>query len=211
MATRVFFIAFSLSRILLSGYAFIPSNISLKARDLNTPECTVMMKAICGKGLSMGRDEALKRMVSAPLLSLAFLTPGAHMAEAKISVKPGAAFENLVKAREELALASEKYLTKKDYEGMREYFADESLNINNYEDNANVLLSSKQLDAESKKEIGTIRRYGVGADVIIMYGGLKGEIDEENDAPNYSAVSKSLQRTMQSLDEVITICRSNGF
>ena len=169
------------------------------------------MKETGGNGLSMGRDEALKRMLSTPFISLAFLIQDAHVAEAKISVKPGAAFENLVKAREELVLASEKYLTKKDYNGMREYFADERLNINNYEENANVLLSSKQLDAESKKEIGTIRRYGVGADVIIMYGGVKVEIDEDNDAPNYDTVSKSLQRTIQSLDEVITICRGNGF
>ena len=35
---------------------------------------------------------------------------------------------------------------------------------------------NKQLDAESKIAIGTVRRYGAGADVIIMYGGLKGEI-----------------------------------
>ena len=54
--------------------------------------------------------------------------------------------------------------------------------MNNYESNAQALLESKRLDAESKKDIGTIRRYGVGADVIIMYGGLKNEIDEENES-----------------------------
>jgi len=93
---------------------------------------------------------------------------------------------------------------------MREYLADTALNINRYEENANAILTSKALDAESKKEIGTIRRYGVGADVIIMYGGLKAEIDEENEAPDFNTVRSAIKRTMDSLDEIILICRSNG-
>lgn len=92
---------------------------------------------------------------------------------------------------------------------MKDYLSNPSLNINNYEENANALLASKQLDAESKKAIGTIRRYGVGADVIIMYGGLKAELEEEE--ANYGTLSKSLQRAVDSLDEVIAICKSNGF
>jgi hypothetical protein len=54
-----------------------------------------------------------------------------------------------------------------------------------------------------------IRRYGVGADVIVMYGGLKMEVDEER--PNFSEIQKYLKRTVDSLDEVIAICMSNGF
>ena len=50
---------------------------------------------------------------------------------------------------------------------MQEYFADDSLNMNKYEENTNALLASKQLGRESKVAIGTIRRYGVRADVII--------------------------------------------
>ena len=92
---------------------------------------------------------------------------------------------------------------------MKEFTESSASNMNNYEDNANSLLASKQLDAESKKEIGTIRRYGVGADVIIMWGGLKAELEEEE--PSFAAVQKSLQRSMDSLDEVIAICKSNGF
>ena len=83
--------------------------------------------------------------------------------------------------------------------------------MNNYESNAQALLESKRLDAESKKDIGTIRRYGVGADVIIMYGGLKNEIDEGNESTSASEVVKYLRRTSDSLDEVLAICRSNGF
>jgi hypothetical protein len=64
---------------------------------------------------------------------------------------------------------------------------------------------------EDKKAIGTIRRYGVGADVIIMYGGLVAELDEENEEPNVAEASKYAARALDSLDEVIAICRSNGF
>ena len=85
--------------------------------------------------------------------------------------------------------------------------------MNNYEANAQALLESKRLDAESKKDIGTIRRYGVGADVIIMYGGLKNEINnKENDMPTSAGeVGTFIRRTSDSLDEVIAICKSNGF
>ena len=126
-------------------------------------------------------------------------------------LRPDDAYANLVKAREELNVAGEKFLSKRDWEGLRTYLSDEAVNMNNYESNAQALLESKRLDAESKKDIGTIRRYGVGADVIIMYGGLKNEIDEGNESTSASEVAKYLRRTSDSLDEVLAICRSNGF
>jgi len=64
---------------------------------------------------------------------------------------------------------------------------------------------------EDKKAIGTIRTYGVGADVIIMYGGFLSAIDEENEDVDLSLVEKNLARTYESLNEVITICENNGF
>lgn len=118
---------------------------------------------------TINRKMAFKQMALIPFL----MTQSPNIAEAKISIKPEAAFAGLVKAREELDYAFANFLNKKDYDSMREYFADESLNMNKYEENASALLASKQLDSESKVAIGTIRRYGVGADVIIMYGGLK--------------------------------------
>ncbi|KAL7524250.1 hypothetical protein ACHAXR_000490 [Thalassiosira sp. AJA248-18] len=126
-------------------------------------------------------------------------------------LRPDDAYASLVNARKELQVAREKYLPKKDWEGLRDYLSEEAVNMNNYEVSAGALLESKRLDAESKKDIGTIRRYGVGADVIIMYGGLKGEVDEENESPNYASVEKYIRRTAESLDEVLAICRSNGF
>ncbi len=159
--------------------------------------------------LVVGRKKALEQIIiSLSLVAQATTAPQA--AQAKTSIKPDSAFQSLLAAREELSTAQRKFLPNRDYDGMRDYFADNSLNINLYEENANALLASKALDAESKKEIGTIRRYGVGADVMIMYGSLRAEIDEENESPDYSTVSKSLQRTADSLDEVIAICRSNG-
>lgn len=56
--------------------------------------------------------------------------------------------------------------------------------------------------------IGT---YGAGADVMIMYGGLMSEIDENNDEPDLSSAQKYLTRTVDSLSEVISICRNGGF
>jgi len=126
-------------------------------------------------------------------------------------LRPDDAYANLVKARAELQLAGKTYLPARDWEGLRTYLAEGATNMNAYEANAQALLESKRLDAESKKDIGTIRRYGVGADVIIMYGGLKGEVDEENESPNGGDIAKYLKNTGNALDEVIAICRSNGF
>jgi hypothetical protein len=95
---------------------------------------------------------------------------------------------------------------------LREYLSNEDSYLNNYDAYANALLTSKRLDAESKQAIGTIRRYGVGADVIIMYGGLKTELSEENEEPNSGEIEKYYIRALDSLEEVIAIVRSNpGF
>jgi hypothetical protein len=124
-------------------------------------------------------------------------------------IKPQVAFEGLIKAREELQNAQNKYLSKRDYNGLREYL-ERAENINNFERNALAILASKKLDDEDKKAIGTIRRYGSGADVIIMYGGLIAEIDEGNEEPDAATVQKYMTRTMDSLDEVIAICKNSG-
>ena len=133
------------------------------------------------------------------------------VAYAKSSMKPEVALENLMQARQELANGAKKYLPKGDYSGLKEYLdSNEATHINNFELYSSALLESKMLDAESKKAIGTIRTYGAGADVMIMYGGLKSELNE--DPPDSSEAIKYLQRAVNSLDEVIAIVRSNdGF
>ena len=130
----------------------------------------------------------------------------------KSNIDPETAYLNLRKAREELVFAGKKYFPKQDWDGLREYLNNDDAFINNYDENANALLTSKRLDTESKQAIGTIRRYGVGADVIIMYGGLKAELSEDNERPNSAEISKYYVKTLDSLEEVILIVRSNpGF
>jgi len=128
------------------------------------------------------------------------------------TIDPETAYRNLRKAREELVAAGRIYFPKRNVDGLREYLNNEELNINSYDANASSLLKSKRLDAESKKEIGTIRRFGVGADVIIMYGALKSELSEDNERPNGAEIEKYYIRALDSLEEVIMIVRSNpGF
>ena len=125
-------------------------------------------------------------------------------------MKPDDALRNLILAREEMVHGARTYLPKGDYVGLKVYLDEVATHMNKYEIYSSALLESKALDAESKKAIGTIRTYGVGADVLIMYGGLKNELNES--PPDSSSVIKYIQRTINSLDEVIAICRSNdGF
>ena len=155
-----------------------------------------------------------RRVALANIMSLASSVPVLllYPSNANAKLDPDTAYLNLRAAREELVVAGRKYFPKRDLEGLRDYLENEAVNMNNYEINAQALLESKRLDAESKKEIGTIRRYGVGADVIIMYGGLKSEISEDNDPINFKEAEKYYVRTLDALEEVIAICRSNkGF
>jgi hypothetical protein len=174
-----------------------PTTAGLVLKNENTDGFTDLIES------SSSRRTMLRAMGCIPLTGL-FVSP----AVAK-GIQPDTAFANLVKAREELFTAYKTFIPSRDSEGLRAYLTDEAPNMNNYAMNAQALLESKRLDAESKKEIGTIRRYGVGADVIIMYGGLKTEVDEER--PNFSEIQKYLKMTVNSLDEVIAICMSNGF
>lgn len=129
------------------------------------------------------------------------------------NISPDEAFDNLIQAREELITAAKEFLPNRKLDEMRDYLLnddnEQQRQINKYEANAQVLLESKKLDVEAKKAIGTIRRYGVGADVMIMYGGLKSELEQDN--PNFAEVSKYLVKTLDSLEEVIVICRGSGF
>jgi hypothetical protein len=158
--------------------------------------------------------------------ALACTTSDAAYAKAGGRISPEEAYQRLLGAREELIAASKEYIAKRDVKGLKSFLTDPDSNVNRMDTSMQALLESKALDAESKKAIGTIRTYGVGADVIISYGGLKaaflspgGMIEEEDDddddddtlKPNWGEVQKYLFRTVDSLQEVIVICRSNGF
>ena len=164
----------------------------------------------------LSRRSVLKQIltVAAVTVTTTVTTPSdaCNAATPKSNIDPETAYMNLRKAREELVFAGRKYFPKRDWEGLREYLSNDDSYLNNYDANADLLLRSKRLDIESKQAIGTIRRYGVGADVIIMYGGLKAELSEDNEELNSAEIEKYYVKTLDSLEEVIAIVRSNpGF
>ena len=75
-----------------------------------------------------------------------------------------------------------------------------------FEEDATIIIQAPIVAAEDKKAIGTIRRYGVAADVIIMLGGLSEALRDEDARGAASFLSKA----KASLDEVIAIARGGG-
>ena len=64
-----------------------------------------------------------------------------------------------------------------------------------FENACTLLTRSEQLSAEDRKALGTIKRYGVVADAIIMLGGIKGELKSGNVKVNDSGTS--LQKAIE--------------
>lgn len=128
------------------------------------------------------------------------------------TVDPKTAFDNLSLARDEL-VKGRSLLRKDGVESLRDYFtSDDAGGLKVLEQSLLSILPSKLLSDEDRKAIGTIRTYGVAADALIMYGGLMSEIDEMNEEYyNVAAVNKFLNRAQDSIDEIILICRNNGF
>lgn len=69
------------------------------------------------------------------------------------------------------------------------------------EKDCSVLVQSPVLSADDKVAIGTIRRYGIGADVLIMLGGVAEATREENKAKAQDLLKKGIA----ALDEVLAI------
>eukprot|EP00586_Coscinodiscus_wailesii_P018523 CAMPEP_0172502472 /NCGR_PEP_ID=MMETSP1066-20121228/160317_1 /TAXON_ID=671091 /ORGANISM="Coscinodiscus wailesii, Strain CCMP2513" /LENGTH=247 /DNA_ID=CAMNT_0013277733 /DNA_START=31 /DNA_END=774 /DNA_ORIENTATION=+ len=127
-----------------------------------------------------------------------------------VKIGPSAAFDKLQRAKEQL-IGARRVLGKDGVDAMRDYLA-MNAEVNELGNCMLSILGSKLLSDEDKKAIGTIRTYGIAADVMIMYGGLLAEIDEMNeDSYNVGEINKYLARAMDSLDEVIAICKNSGF
>ncbi len=204
------------SWILLSLIAYLQSSqVSAFSSASNQPIASPSTTDDSSDSLVSRRSMLVQTFTTASGAAAVVLSSEACHASAgppKSNIDPETAYLNLRKAREELVFAGKTYFPKQDWDGLREYLNNEDAFINNYDENANALLTSKRLDTESKQAIGTIRRYGVGADVIIMYGGLKAELAEDNERPNSAELSKYYVKTLDSLEEVISIVRSNkGF
>jgi hypothetical protein len=78
--------------------------------------------------------------------------------------------------------------------------------FSSFKQNALVLVNSKVLTPEDIKAIGTEKRFGVGADALIMIGGLSEatERSDRNSALDYAEKAKA------SIDEIIAIGRGAG-
>mmetsp|Transcript_12578 Transcript_12578/g.39620 ORF Transcript_12578/g.39620 Transcript_12578/m.39620 type:complete len:181 (-) Transcript_12578:136-678(-) len=76
--------------------------------------------------------------------------------------------------------------------------------ISGFENDCTVLVQSSAIDAEDKKSIGTIRRYGIGADVLIMLGGLANAASDEDSAGALSFTTKAAA----ALDEILQITKA---
>ena len=77
--------------------------------------------------------------------------------------------------------------------------------VSAFEDNALVLVQSKALGLDDVKQIGTIKRFGAGADVIIMLGGMEKAVGDKNAVNAKSFLGKA----KGSLDEILSICKAN--
>lgn len=75
----------------------------------------------------------------------------------------------MTKMNEISALAS-----KSEYQKIGDILSDKP--FSNFDALMNILVRSQELSAEDKISLGTIKRYGVVADAIIMIGGLQGAL-----------------------------------
>jgi hypothetical protein len=62
------------------------------------------------------------------------------------------------------------------------------------------------LGAEDKVAIGTIRRYGLAADAMIMVGGAAGALGQDDK----KEALRLLKLGRDSIGDILIICKSNG-
>eukprot|EP00588_Corethron_pennatum_P013174 CAMPEP_0194267602 /NCGR_PEP_ID=MMETSP0169-20130528/2078_1 /TAXON_ID=218684 /ORGANISM="Corethron pennatum, Strain L29A3" /LENGTH=271 /DNA_ID=CAMNT_0039008499 /DNA_START=25 /DNA_END=840 /DNA_ORIENTATION=- len=179
-----------------------------------------------GNGSILDRREAIVTSACAFLLFAAPKLSSAVTGQVKTSQYPGPrvssgplpspkdAFKMLLASKKELE-AARKLVGKKNsnaVESLRGYVADGGFsNLEQFEASSKSILRSGKLTDEDKKAIGTIRTYGAGADVMIMYGGLLAEISDDNENVSIGEVNKFLSKAFESLNEVIGICENSDF
>ena len=108
----------------------------------------------------------------------------------------------ILAAREALDPADE-LVSAGDFAALRSLLS--AAPVSAFEDNALVLVQSKALGLDDVKQIGTIKRFGAGADVIIMLGGLEKAVGDKN----ASNAKSFLGKAKGSLDEILSICKAN--
>lgn len=78
--------------------------------------------------------------------------------------------------------------------------------FSSFKQNALVLVNSKVLAPEDIKAIGTEKRFGVGADALIMIGGLS----EATERSDMTGALDYAQKAKASIDEIIAIGKGAG-
>jgi len=112
-----------------------------------------------------------------------------------------AAVSEIKAARSGLDKLDER-LRKADYKGAAGLLGEPP--FVNLEQNLLTVVASPTLGPDEKKAIGTIKRYGVGADALIMVGGLEAAVNKENGsgAADYSSKAKA------ALNEIELLCKA---
>ena len=130
--------------------------------------------------------------------------PGDRPATKKVDAAAGqAAFADIVAARKGLDKLSTS-LASGDLKTVG--MAISGAPYASLEDSLLTLVQSPLLGADEKKQIGTIKRYGVGADVLIMMGGLNAAVRDGDGGGAKSFLTKA----SNALDEVLLVCKSCG-
>ena len=155
-----------------------------------------------GLGLGVSRRRALLRVASASAALPALATSAAPAK--KYSVRDAQEAIGAIKAARRDLDALDALVAAGAYEDAAAALA--APPISTFEAAATAIVSAPVLPAEEKRAIGTIRRYGCAADVIIMTGGLREALEnaDRRGAASYLAKAKG------SLDEVIATARDGG-
>mmetsp|Transcript_21516 Transcript_21516/g.42940 ORF Transcript_21516/g.42940 Transcript_21516/m.42940 type:complete len:208 (-) Transcript_21516:1413-2036(-) len=158
-------------------------------------------------------SSSARRSLVGSLASLSFLT-GSSSSPALAAVAAGrskadasAACSSIRSALAQLQ-GAKKLVDGKKFDELLALL-DDSSDISSFETTITTLLQSKVLDPEDSRAIGTIRTYGIAADVMIMTGGLKAEL-KDNDEPNPAEVAKFYKRAIDSLKEINLILNNSG-
>jgi len=158
----------------------------------------------CG-GLACAQSALTRRQACATFgaLCAAPVLPRPARAELKsyTAEEAAAACARIAKARGALK-GAERLISSKRFDDVRAILTSEP--VTDFETDCTVLVQSSVLTAPDKKDIGTIRRYGVGADVLIMLGGLSEALDNGKQ----QAAQEYLAKAIASIDDVLAIART---
>mmetsp|Transcript_17563 Transcript_17563/g.23135 ORF Transcript_17563/g.23135 Transcript_17563/m.23135 type:complete len:227 (+) Transcript_17563:45-725(+) len=217
IARAIILLLLLISCLQADAYSFgiYGSQIQPKILKLKVDETTLSYKQTLKMTFSStNRKDFLRQSLFS--LSLTSVPSITHAAAAKQNfAQAKSSYETLLEARKQLDGLGSLIKEEKYEEVVEEIDGPVFSTIGDVMKN---LVTSNVLSEEDKVSIGTIRRYGIAADVIITIGGLKaeimnaeedGEIDPSKLKP--SKVLDSLQLCKNSLDEIIAICKNYKF